>query len=283
MTRTEFQPGPATDHYHDTIGADEEVPGGVTTTPTLAQVLDAGRDADGIRIINVGEPDDPDDAATKQYVDDHSGGSVPTLAEVLGEGTDADGHVISNLADPGNPQDAVTKYVFDAEVTARGAAIDAAIDAEVTARNDAIAAAIPDTPTLSEVLTAGGSMEGNLMTGYHTGGGAASYLDLTGDSVVLQGGNGVGGTPGAFTVTGAGTGNGRVGVITDGAVGGAGDTLTADGSNGATWVNKLARIAAGVPSGAPTAGELSIAVDTTAVTGGIYAWSGVTWVKASSI
>jgi hypothetical protein len=43
------------------------------------------------------------------------------------------------------------------------------------------------------------------------------------------------------------------------------------------------RVAAGVPSGAPTAGENGIAFDTTASTGGLYAWNGSAWVKGSTI
>jgi hypothetical protein len=54
-------------------------------------------------------------------------------------------------------------------------------------------------------------------------------------------------------------------------------------TNGAGWFHPIVRIAAGVPAGAPTYAELPIAVDTTAVTGGIYAWNGAVWIKASSI
>lgn len=43
------------------------------------------------------------------------------------------------------------------------------------------------------------------------------------------------------------------------------------------------RSGAGVPSGAPTGTELPIAVDTTAVTGGVYFWDGANWVLAASI
>lgn len=43
------------------------------------------------------------------------------------------------------------------------------------------------------------------------------------------------------------------------------------------------RIAAGVPAGTPVSPELPLAVDTTAVTGGIYAWNGAAWVKAATI
>jgi hypothetical protein len=43
------------------------------------------------------------------------------------------------------------------------------------------------------------------------------------------------------------------------------------------------RVAAGVPSGAPTAGENGMAFDTTASTGGLYAWNGSAWVQGSVI
>lgn len=63
----------------------------------------------------------------------------------------------------------------------------------------------------------------------------------------------------------------------------AGQLLTVGSGGKASFVTPVVRIAAGVPSGAPTVGELPIAVDTTAVTGGIYAWSGSAWVKAATI
>ena len=43
------------------------------------------------------------------------------------------------------------------------------------------------------------------------------------------------------------------------------------------------RFAAGVPSGAPTTTELPIAFDSTAVTGGVYYWTGAAWVKGGTI
>lgn len=57
---------------------------------------------------------------------------------------------------------------------------------------------------------------------------------------------------------------------------------TVDTSN-AAWGSPI--IAAAVPVAAPVAGELGIAVDTTAVTGGIYIWdaTGNAWVKAATI
>jgi hypothetical protein len=48
-------------------------------------------------------------------------------------------------------------------------------------------------------------------------------------------------------------------------------------------VTLLVRHAAGVPSGAPTAGEAPIAFDSTASTGGLYFWDGAAWVKGSTI
>ena len=43
------------------------------------------------------------------------------------------------------------------------------------------------------------------------------------------------------------------------------------------------RVAASVPTGAPGTGESPIALDTTAITGGLYVWDGTVWVKASTI
>jgi hypothetical protein len=62
---------------------------------------------------------------------------------------------------------------------------------------------------------------------------------------------------------------------------------TARGSHVVTTLNVSApivftppiRSAAGVPAGAPTPTEIPFAIDTTAVTGGLYYWSGSAWVK----
>jgi hypothetical protein len=43
------------------------------------------------------------------------------------------------------------------------------------------------------------------------------------------------------------------------------------------------RSAAGVPTGAPAAGEAPIAYDTTAVSGGTYLWITDAWVKVATI
>lgn len=52
-------------------------------TPTLFQVLDVSNDADGLRIRNVGLPDDLNDAVNKQYVDDAVGGITSVTAADL--------------------------------------------------------------------------------------------------------------------------------------------------------------------------------------------------------
>jgi len=65
--------------------------------------------------------------------------------------------------------------------------------------------------------------------------------------------------------------------------GAAGEALVVDTTAGGQPVwGGIYAIAAGVPSGAPD-GALPIAVDTTAVTGGIYVWDGAAWVKAATI
>ncbi len=60
-------------------------------------------------------------------------------------------------------------------------------------------------------------------------------------------------------------------------------TNTGDQALGAAGPLVTVRTAAGVPSGAPTGTELPIAFDTTAVSGGLYAWNGAAWVQASVI
>lgn len=48
--------------------------GGGSGSQTLAEVLDEGNDADGASITGLADPTDDQDAATKKYVDDNSGG-----------------------------------------------------------------------------------------------------------------------------------------------------------------------------------------------------------------
>ena len=75
---------------------------------------------------------------------------------------------------------------------------------------------------------------------------------------------------------------GMVSIATNNSVGTSGQALVSDGATGSVVYGGIYGIAAGVPAGAPV-GKLPIAVDTTAVSGGIYVWDGGAWVKAASI
>lgn len=50
MPRNNLQPGPSTDHYHETLGVDEVPVAVLGATPTLAEVLVAGNDPGGTAI-----------------------------------------------------------------------------------------------------------------------------------------------------------------------------------------------------------------------------------------
>lgn len=75
-----------TGEYNPTTGAmDLTVAGGGGRTPSLMDILDVGNAALGFRITDLEDPVDPQDAATKAYVDAHSSAqqlavSVETLA-----------------------------------------------------------------------------------------------------------------------------------------------------------------------------------------------------------
>ena len=64
---------------------------------------------------------------------------------------------------------------------------------------------------------------------------------------------------------------------------GAGEYLTSVNGANVAYLLPTVRIAAGVPAGAPVSPELPIAIDTTAVTGGVYGWNGAAWVKGATI
>lgn len=115
--------------------------------------------------------------------------------------------------------------------------------------------------------------------------GATGAAGQDGGPVTIAGGRGNNGSPasqGAFVSAGSGLGaggHGRLAVKTDGSSGAAGEALCSDGAGQVIFAG--VQVAAAVPMGPPTG--LPIALDTTAVTGGLYVWNGAAWVKASTI
>lgn len=144
--------------------------------------------------------------------------------------------------------------------------------------------------------TDGGTGNTGALVGFGAGDGSA------GGAATLVGGLGGAGQPGgpAYLSGGSADADGAQGAAvtaanaTPGVYGrltfytdndnGSGDAVpTSDGAGGVLWRPLVPRIAAGVPSGAPGPGEARIAIDTTAVSGGIYGWNGAAWVKGASI
>lgn len=81
----------------------------------------------------------------------------------------------------------------------------------------------------------------------------------------------------------AGLSASTINLVVVGGAAAAGQELRATSSTAATWTADTVRAAAGVPAGAPTGTELPIAFDSTAVSGGLYVWTGAAWVKAADI
>lgn len=109
---------------------------------------------------------------------------------------------------------------------------------------------------------------------------AANSVDFVGDGVSAA----MDGRVLRLTFSG-GTGTGTVGPEGPAGPQGPAGPAGAAGAAGAPGQGSTAtvRTAAGVPSGAPTGTELPIAFDTTATSGGLYAWSGSAWVYAAPI
>lgn len=88
------------DHFHE-VDADDVAEGDVpvigipsATTPGIAEVVDAGNDLEGQRIVNAGDPEDDQDVATKAYVDANAGGDPGPVAVI----TSPDGHTTVSLS-----------------------------------------------------------------------------------------------------------------------------------------------------------------------------------------
>ncbi|MBM1108056.1 hypothetical protein JQC67_18030 [Aurantibacter crassamenti] len=92
----------------------------------LTNVLTQGNDAGTNKIIGLGAPTNPNDAATKAYVDANVGGNQ-NLAQVLTQGTDGGAALIKNILDPVDPQDAATRAYVLAAVASGGAITDGSI------------------------------------------------------------------------------------------------------------------------------------------------------------
>lgn len=109
---------------------------------------------------------------------------------------------------------------------------------------------------------------------------------LTGGYIFIQAGNSIGFEGAKIAVQpGNATADGVLGFLSRGTYGATGESpvrLAADGGTGIGWgwIRQLARIGAGVPTGAPTEDELPIALDSTAVLP--YVWDGAAWVLAAS-
>ncbi len=94
-----------------------------STTPSLGQVLGEDNNANNEKIIGLKDPDDPQDAATKAYVDSEitsaslPGGNIPSLQQVLTENNSAANRQIIDLAAPSAANHAANrKYVDDRDL-----------------------------------------------------------------------------------------------------------------------------------------------------------------------
>ncbi|MEO9891736.1 hypothetical protein [Aurantibacter sp.] len=93
-----------------------------TDNQTLSEVLADGNDGGGAAIINIANPTNAQDAATKAYVDaldtddadSDPNNEIQDLEDVIGEDPSAGNNAITDLANPTNAQDAATKAYVDA-------------------------------------------------------------------------------------------------------------------------------------------------------------------------
>ena len=195
-------------------------------------------------------------AANTGWIATSGSGAIPNIGQVLTAGDDAGAKPITNLTNPTNPQDAATKAYVDAAVPLR-----AVNPSAVSAASDYVAREkLAGDATYRLVVGLDASDAGSIALG--PGGVTAPDTVLARTApgkLLLYDGNPTHYTTASLTIYG--TLNAASGILVSG--------------------HSLApRIGAGVPSGAPSAAELGIAIDTTAVTGGVYGWSGAAWVKA---
>lgn len=170
--------------------------------------------------------------------------SLVNTGEVLG---DNGGLILAGQAAAANPQRAAIRVNLPEE--------------EIRITAGRIAGVSGDVLIGGTVSTGGNPGTTVTITGANSGSGGG------GASIAIEGGDGAGN-------------NGRVAIITDNTPPDAGLVLvgTSDFHN----VYGGVIVAAGVPVGAPS-GSLPFAVDTTAVTGGLYVWNGAAWLKVAAL
>lgn len=207
-------------------------------------------------------------------------GGSQTLAQTLALGNDADGLPITNAADGVDPSDVATVGQLGGGGVPQGGPLTEDLlmgghSIEGTAADVGLSAALFSAGDYTGGQGAPAIMQAGDGLAGESGGDAALHsgygdAENTGDQSIIAARAGVG--PGYL---------GAVDIYTAGSSGTSGQALVSDGSSRTAWGGIYA-IASGVPSGAPV-GKLPIAVDTTAVTGGIYVWNGSAWVKAASV